>query len=80
MVKYTMRVFGFGEDNSVSDLTPDGGLAKSKQAAIRQPTLRDMPILSEREAKMTRDWAIDCPDHVNGARLTRIVDRLTFRG
>ena len=75
-----MRVLCFGEENSVSDLTPDGDLISNAKVAIRYFHTGRAPQISVQEASMLRGWAKGCHDATNGERLKRLLNSLPVKG
>ncbi|MEO0750677.1 MAG: hypothetical protein AAFY25_02650 [Pseudomonadota bacterium] len=73
-----MRVVFFGEDNSVSDLTPDGDPAEQATVAIRPFfSSKRKPRLSAVEVGLMRKWAATCSDRENGKSLLRLLESLS---
>ncbi len=71
-----MRVLSDGEENDVSELTPDGDRADQAMVTIRSFPFPLVLQANEAEIRLMRSWADACVDGVNGARLADFLDDL----
>ena len=79
IVKYLIGVLSFGEEISVSDLTPDGDLFSDARVAIRSFLSSNPNGLTESELALMADMARNCQDPANMIRLRRLMDGLSIR-